>query len=131
VGRGERSWPLGGESINLTEVPSCIADISPLCERTMRAFASGPPDDNGHRRAYRGNHAVRLVVFSDPIQSYSLKVYGQSDDPSSPHFDDQAELASEKRFKKTFFEWNELQGNIESTVVLDVPTTVGDRKRDL
>ena len=71
------------------------------------------------------------MVFSDPIQSYSLKVYGQTDDPSSPHFDDQAQLASEKRFKETFFEWEQLQGNIESTVVLNIPTIVGERKRDL
>jgi acyl-homoserine lactone acylase PvdQ len=120
VGRGEASWPLGGESINLVEVPGCIAHVSPLCERTMRAFASGPMDDHHQRRAYRGSHSMRLVVFSDPIQSYSLKVYGQSDDPRSPHYDDQARLASERRFKPTFFEWSELEGNIESSTVLHV-----------
>jgi acyl-homoserine lactone acylase PvdQ len=121
VGRGKRSWPLGGESVNLSEMPGCLADITPLCERTMRAFASGPPDDRGQRRAYRGNHAMRLVVFSDPIQSYSLHAYGQSDDPASPHFDDQAALLSERRFKPTYFERSELEGHISSTTVLEIP----------
>jgi acyl-homoserine lactone acylase PvdQ len=121
VGRGERSWPLGGESIDITEIPGCLADLSPLCERTMRAFASGPPDDGGQRRAYRGSHSMRLVVFTDPIQSYSLHVYGQSDDPASPHYDDQAALLSERRFKPTYFELGELEGHISSTLVLEVP----------
>jgi len=120
VGRGEASWPLGGESINLVDVPGCIAHLSPLCERTMRAYGSGPMDDHRQRRAYRGSHSMRLVVFSDPIQSYSLKVYGQSDDPQSPHYDDQARLASERRFKPTFFDWNRLEENIESTMTLKV-----------
>jgi acyl-homoserine-lactone acylase len=127
VGRGDRSWPLGGETIDVDVKmePVCVADISPLCERTIRAFASGPPDDVHQRRALRGSNAMRLVVFSDPIRSYSLHVHGQSDDPASPHFDDQGQLLSERRFKPTYFEPDELEGHIESTTVLEAPTRAG------
>jgi acyl-homoserine-lactone acylase len=122
IGRGEETWPLGGETIDidLQMKPLCVADISPLCERTMRAFASGKPDEEGRRRAYRGSNSTRLVIFSNPIQSYSLHVFGQSDDPASPHYGDQARLASERRFKPTYFKRSDLEGHIESTTVLEV-----------
>ena len=118
VGRGERSWPLGGETIDASGIPMCVADLSPLCERTMRAFASGPADDNGERRAYRGSNSMRLVEFSDPVQSWSLHVHGQSDDPSSAHYDDQAKLLSEHKFKPTYFNRDELDMHIESMTIL-------------
>jgi acyl-homoserine lactone acylase PvdQ len=58
IGRGERSWPLGGESIEMPAIPDCLAAYSPLCERTMRAFASGVPNERHERRAYRGTQAL-------------------------------------------------------------------------
>lgn len=118
VGRGEGSWPLGGETITAPDIPSCLADLSPLCERTMRAFASGPPNERGQRRAYRGSTAMRLVELGEPLRSWSLYVHGQSDDPGSPHYDDQARLLSERRFKPTYFNRDELEGHIASTTVL-------------
>jgi acyl-homoserine lactone acylase PvdQ len=119
IGRGERSWPLGGETIADAEMTACVADLSPLCDRTMRAFSSGPPDEQGQRRAYRGSNSMRLVEFSKPVKSWSLHVYGQNDYPASPHFDDQAKLLSEKKFKPTFFNRDELEGHIKSTTELE------------
>ena len=118
VGRGEQSWPLGGETINTPEISSCVADLSPLCERTMRAFASGKPNEQGQRRAYRGTQSMRLVEFSKPVRAWSLHVHGQSDDPASKHYDDQARLLSEGRFKPAYFSRDELEGHIESTKTL-------------
>jgi len=120
VGRGERSWPLGGETIDTPEIPSCVADLSPLCERTMRAFASGAADEQGQRRAYRGSQSMRLVELTDPVRSWTLHVYGQSDDPASPHYDDQARLLSERRFKPVYFNRDDLEGHIESTTILEL-----------
>ncbi len=120
IGRGDRSWPLGGETIDMTEVPDCLAAVSPLCERTVRAFASGAPNASGERRAARGSTAMRLVFFTTPIEGYSLRVYGQSDDPTSPHFDDQARLSSERLMKPMYFEKEQLLNHIESTRVLAV-----------
>ncbi|HMB61052.1 MAG TPA: penicillin acylase family protein, partial [Xanthomonadales bacterium] len=119
VGRDEASWPVGGETIDVPEEVDCLADFSPLCERTMRAFASGPPDANGERRAYRGSHAMRLVELSRPVRAWTLHLHGQSSHPDSPHYDDQDRLASERKFKPAYFSWNELQGHIESTTMLE------------
>ena len=120
VGLGERSWPLGGETLAAGLMPTCVADISPLCDRTQRAFESGQADDQGQRRAYRGSQAIRLVEFSTPIRSWSLGVHGQSDDPASSHYDDQAALLSRREFKPVFFDRKELEGNIETTLTLTI-----------
>jgi acyl-homoserine lactone acylase PvdQ len=120
VGRGETSWPLGGETIDEPDIPVCVGDISPFCERTMRAYGSGVADAKGHRHAVRGTHAARLVMFSRPIRSMSLHLYGQSDDLASPHYNDQAALASEKRLKPTYFNREELVEHVESQITLEV-----------
>lgn len=62
---------------------------------------------------------MRLIEFSDPLKSWTLHVYGQSDDPASPHYDDQARLLSEQTFKPTYFSRDELKGHIQSTTVLE------------
>jgi acyl-homoserine-lactone acylase len=62
---------------------------------------------------------MRLIEFGPPLRSWSLHVYGQSDDPASPHFDDQAVLMSQREFKPAWFSRDELEGHIESTLVLD------------
>ena len=129
IGRGERSWPLGGESIEMPDVADCLAAYSPLCERTMRAFASTPLDERRERRAFRGSQALRLVAFTQPLQAFSLHLYGQSDDPASVHYDDQAKLASERRLKSERFEMTELEGHIESTQVIDVQRTAAGEWR--
>ena len=67
----------------------------------------------------RGGITMRLVEFSKPVKSWSLHVYGQNDDPASPHFDDQAKLLSEKKFKPTLFNRDELEGHIKSTTELE------------
>jgi acyl-homoserine lactone acylase PvdQ len=74
----------------------------------------------GRRYVNAGSRALRLVAFTDPIKSYSLHLYGQSDDPASAHYDDQVALASERRLKPVYFTPAELAGHVESVRVLEV-----------
>jgi acyl-homoserine-lactone acylase len=121
IGRAERSWPLGGETINAEGGTACLAEVSPLCDRTLRAFASGPVDEHGQRRAYRGSNSIRLVEFTDPLRAWSLHVYGQSNDPDSPHYDDQARLLSERKLKPAYFHREDLENHVESRLELVIP----------
>jgi acyl-homoserine lactone acylase PvdQ len=53
------------------------------------------------------------------VRSWSVAPFGQSDNPASPHYADQAEkLFSPGRLKPTWFDPAELAGNVESTLVL-------------
>jgi acyl-homoserine lactone acylase PvdQ len=55
----------------------------------------------GTRRLYgdNGNSFVAVVEFGDSVKAKSILVGGQSNDPDSPHFDDQAPLYVEQEFK--------------------------------
>jgi acyl-homoserine lactone acylase PvdQ len=59
----------------------------------------------GTRRLYgdNGNSFVAVVEFGDRVRARSILVGGQSNDPASPHFDDQAPLYVEQEFKDVAF----------------------------
>jgi len=58
-----------------------------------------------HKKHYAvvGHSYVSTVEFGDRVQGGSLLQYGESGDPESPHFFDQAKLLSEKKFKPQWF----------------------------
>ena len=70
----------------------------------------------GQKRSYGtvGDTYVSVVEFSNKPQARSLLVFGESADPQSPHFFDQAKLYSEQRFKPAWFELNEIKTHKES-----------------
>lgn len=117
------SLPLGGGfPMHVQSYPACrnMENLAFACVLTQRAFSFGEPDAEGRRYVNGGSRALRLVEFTDPIKSYSLHLYGQSEDPASAHFDDQVVLASERRLKPVYFSPAELAGHVESTRVLSV-----------
>ena len=120
IGRGGRTWPLGGRGIvNLGGGAPCALELA--CVVTLRAMGSfTPPDSLGLRQVEIGSRLLRLVQFTDPIRSYTLHNYGQSENPDSPHYVDQAQLTSERRLKPTYFDVAELMNHVVSTEVIEV-----------
>lgn len=120
MGRGSQSWPVGGETIKASTDLDCMANINPLCDRTFRAFESRTENEAGVRMAFRGSQSMRVVVLGETVQSYSLHSYGQSNLKTSPHWDDQIRLASERHLKPTYFNRKDLDGHITSTKTLSI-----------
>ena len=59
----------------------------------------------GTRRIYgtSGNSFVAVVEFGDRVKAKSLLAGGQSGDPNSPHFDDQAQRYADVEFKEVAY----------------------------
>ena len=104
VRRGDHSWPIsGGESGG---------------GMTIRAVEAKLEGNVFYGR--NGQNWTQLVQFRrGAVRSWSATPYGQSDDPASPHYADQAgKLFSPGRLKPAWFQPADLEGNIESTQVL-------------
>lgn len=56
---------------------------------------------DGTKRIYgtNGNSFVAVVEFGDRVKAKSMLAGGQSGDPASPHFDDQAQRYADVKFK--------------------------------
>jgi acyl-homoserine lactone acylase PvdQ len=108
VGRGDADWPVGGgrgDDLGVT---------------TLRTVGYGEPAADGTHRGVRGQTSTQVVELSRPIRSWGYLPVGQSDDPDSPHYDDQAEkLFSGRRLKPSRWRPEELAGHIRSRTVLE------------
>ena len=55
-----------------------------------------------------GNTYMSTIEFGEKVKATTLIQFGQSADPKSPHFMDQAELLSQKKFKPELFYWDDV-----------------------
>jgi acyl-homoserine-lactone acylase len=93
---------------------------------TPRALSFKTLPDGRTRLAAGGQSALQVVVLTKPPSSFSLIPLGESDDPLSPHFDDQAEkLLQWSRMKPTYFLRKDgpdgLLAHVKSVLVLHRP----------
>lgn len=67
--------------------------------------AYGARYDNNTRKIYgtRGNSFVAVVEFGDQVKAKTILAGGQSGNPNSPHFDDQAQRYADVEFKDVPF----------------------------
>jgi hypothetical protein len=100
IGRGGHDWP--ARSIRF---PAFGKEVIGLGDNVMplRMMFAPPAGQDGKHRITAGGRSWRLTVFTDPIRSYSVVLYGQSSRPDSPHYSDQCVLYSEGRVRETGF----------------------------
>ena len=69
----------------------------------------------GTKRYYgtSGNSFVAVVEFGDQVSARAITAGGESGDPASPHFDDQAERYSTGNLRPVHFRPEQLQGHTE------------------
>ena len=95
---------------------------------TLRTIEnSAPPNERGQRIArYGQSHVTIAFLGASGIESYTVVPYGNSDDPASRHYADQAsELFSYKKLKPSFFESSTPKSEIASRIRLKMETAAG------
>ena len=93
------SFPLAGGS-GATGVMFCIWQ-KPIQDKIMR-------------RSNGGHSYVAIVEFGDTVKAKSIIPYGNSRDPNSPHYTDQAARYAAGKFKSVLFTNDEVKQNLES-----------------
>ena len=80
---------------------------------SLPAFGAKP--SSGTKRWYGsyGNSFVAVVEFGPKVKARAISAGGQSGDPKSPHFNDQAERYRSHDFRSVYFTDDDLKGHVE------------------
>jgi penicillin amidase len=76
-------------------------------------FYSRPEQGQKRRYGYLGNTYVSVIEFGREPQARSLLVFGESADPASPHYLDQARLYAAGEMKPAWFTLPEIKKHSE------------------
>ncbi|RDV12656.1 acylase [Pontibacter diazotrophicus] len=81
------------------------------------ALASFGAKSYNTKRLYgtSGNSFVAVVEFGDKVKAKSLLAGGQSSDPNSPHFDDQAQRYADVKFKDVAYYRDDVEKRAKAT----------------
>ena len=93
---------------NITEVfddskPSLPAGLAASTWGCLPSFTSKSFNGTNRRYGYNGNSFICAVEFGKKVTAKSLLAGGESGDPSSKHFTDQAEMYTKGQFKEVLF----------------------------
>lgn len=113
IGRGGKYYPCPGAELGGWSQKAMTETVFNVGSREL-------PEEPGKYVAFAGSSALLVTfLYADGIESYSMFNWGQSSDPKSPHYVDQAEkLYAERKFKPTWFKKEDLMKNLESEKTL-------------
>jgi len=94
---------------------SLAIGYGPALWGSLPAFKSDYQSNTKRMYGYNGNSFVCAVEFGPKIKAKSLLAGGNSGDPKSKHFYDQAEKYQKGEFKEVFFYKEEVEKNAERT----------------
>jgi penicillin amidase len=94
-------------------LPSLPVAGAPGALGSVFTFHSAPIEEGRRRYGQHGNSFVKVVEFTPTVRGRSVFVFGQSGDPDSPHYFDQAQVYSASSFKEDWFTREDVEAHAE------------------
>jgi acyl-homoserine lactone acylase PvdQ len=91
------------------DAPSLPVPFAAATWGALPSYVSRKMAGTSRRYGYSGNSFVCVVEFGKQVQAFSVLTGGNSSNPQSPHFADQAKLYTEGKFKQVLFYPDEVQ----------------------
>jgi len=82
---------------------------------SLASFGARPYPNTKKWYGTSGNSFVAVVEFGDSVRARAVTAGGESGDPTSPHFDDEAERYATGNLREVYFYPSQLQGHTEKT----------------
>lgn len=95
------------------DAPSVPVGFSEGWTGSLATFHTTTPAGTKRRYGVHGNTFVAVVEFGDRVRARAIRPGGQSGDPASPHFDDQAARYATGDLRDIYFYRSDLEGHIE------------------
>lgn len=97
------------------KLPSIPARFAAATWGALPSYVSRTMDGSSKRYGYSGNSFICAVEFGDKVKAKSLLAGGNSNNPASPHFGDQAEMYANGKFKEVLFYKEDVLKHAEKT----------------
>jgi len=82
---------------------------------SLASFVMRSPKTTKHLYGTYGNSFVAVVEFGSRVRAHAITAGGESGDPKSPHFKDQAQRYASGNLREVYFYPDQLKGHIERT----------------
>jgi acyl-homoserine-lactone acylase len=93
--------------------PSLPVGFAPAQWGSLASFDYSKPRTTRHIYGSEGNSFVAAVEFGPTVRAKAIMTGGESSDPSSPHFADQAPMYSEGRCREVLFSPEDVSAHAE------------------
>ena len=95
--------------------PSLPVGFASATWGSLAAFGLTSPTPTKKIYGTKGNSFEAVVEFGPRLKAKSILAGGESSDPASPHFADQAELYAKGQFKDVLFYREDIEKHVERT----------------
>ena len=93
--------------------PSLAVPFTSAQWGTLASFGAKPYPNTKRYYGTSGNSFVALVEFAPHLRAWAVTAGGESGDPKSPHFNDQAQHYIEGKLRPVYFYPADLTGHTE------------------
>ena len=95
------------------DAPSLPVPFTSAVWGSLASFGAKPYPNTAKYYGTSGNSFVAVVEFGPKVRALAVTAGGESGDPASPHFADQAELYAQGALRPVYFYPEELTGHVE------------------